>query len=41
MNDLWVYVGEGIGVYFEIFLAGESMPGSGMSRLEKCQEIIC
>lgn len=29
MNDLWVYVGEGIGVYFEIFLAGESMPRVG------------
>lgn len=27
MNDLWVYVGEGIGVYFEIFLAGENVPG--------------
>ena len=41
VNDLWVYVREGIGVYFWIFLSGESIPGSGMSRLEKCQEIIC
>ena len=32
MNDLWVYVGEGIGVYFGIVLSGESVPGSGMSR---------
>lgn len=26
VNDLWVYVGEGIGVYFWIFLSGESVP---------------
>lgn len=36
VNDLWVYVGEGIGVYFGIFLSGESVPRVG----EKCQEII-
>jgi hypothetical protein len=27
VNDLWVYVGEGIGVYFGIFLSGEMYPG--------------
>lgn len=26
MSDLWVYVREGIGVYFGIVLAGESVP---------------
>jgi hypothetical protein len=31
VNDLWVYVGEGIGVYFWIFLSGESIP-RGKSR---------
>lgn len=38
MNDLWVYVGEGIGVYLGIFLAGESIPrgmgGEGESEME-------
>ncbi len=29
VNDLWVYVGEGIGVYFGIVLSGESVPGVG------------
>ncbi|MEQ3206500.1 hypothetical protein AAA089_15395 [Faecalibacterium prausnitzii] len=35
MSDLWVYVREGIGVYFGIVLAGESVPGvvmEGVSR---------
>jgi len=36
-----VYVGEGIGIYFEIFWSGESVPGgSGVGELERCQEII-
>lgn len=26
VNDLWVYVGEGIEVHFGIVLAGESVP---------------
>lgn len=26
MRDSWVYVGEGIGIYFRIFSSGESMP---------------
>ena len=29
MSDLLVYVGEGIGMYFGIFLSGESVPGEG------------
>jgi hypothetical protein len=29
VNDLWVYVGDGIGVYFGMFLSGESVPGEG------------
>ena len=29
VSDLWVYVGEGIGVYFGIFSSGESVPGGG------------
>ena len=29
VRDSWVYVGEGIGVYFGIFLSGESVPGEG------------
>ena len=40
MNDLWVYVGEGIGVYFGIVLSGESVPRVREERVEKCQEII-
>ena len=27
--SLWVYVGEGIGVYFGVFSSGESVPGDG------------
>jgi hypothetical protein len=26
VNDLWVYVGDGIGVYFGMFLSGKSVP---------------
>lgn len=26
VNDLWVYVGKGIGVYFGMVLSGESVP---------------
>ena len=29
MRDLGVHVGEGIGVYFGIFLSGKSVPGVG------------
>ncbi len=29
VSDLLVYVGEGIGVYFWIFLSGKSVPGEG------------
>jgi hypothetical protein len=29
VSDLWVYVREGIGVYFGIVLAGKSIPGKG------------
>jgi hypothetical protein len=29
VNDLWVYVGDGIGVYFGMFLSGESIPRIG------------
>jgi hypothetical protein len=29
VSDLWVHVEEGIGVYFEIFLSEESVPGVG------------
>ena len=35
MSDLLVYVREGIGVYFGIFLSGENVPGvvmEGVSR---------
>ena len=31
VNDLWMYVGESIGIYFEIVLAGKSVPGEGRS----------
>lgn len=27
VSDLWVYVREGIGVYFVVFSSGESVPG--------------
>nr|DAX02656.1 MAG TPA: hypothetical protein [Bacteriophage sp.]DAZ63098.1 MAG TPA: hypothetical protein [Caudoviricetes sp.] len=27
MSDLQVYVGEGTGIYFGVFLAGENVPG--------------
>lgn len=37
VSDLWVYVGDGIGVYFGIYLSRESVPGEGKY---KCQEII-
>lgn len=41
VSDLWAHVGEGIGVYFWIFLAGESVPGGGeWDWLERCQDII-
>lgn len=36
VSDLWVYIGEGIGVYFGMILPGKSVPGVG----DKCQEII-
>lgn len=39
MRDSGVHVGEGVGIYFGVFLSGESIPGMG--RLERCQEIIC
>ena len=29
VRDLWVHVGEGMGVYFGIFLSGKSVPGEG------------
>lgn len=29
VSDLWVYVREGIGVYFGIFLSGKVCPGVG------------
>jgi hypothetical protein len=29
VSDLWVYVGEGIGIYFWMFLSGESIPRVG------------
>ena len=29
VSDLWVHVGDGIGVYFWIFLSGKSVPGVG------------
>ena len=29
VRDLGVYVGEGIGIYFGVFLSGESMPRGG------------
>lgn len=33
MSDLWMYVGEGIGVHFGIFLSGKSVPrGRGEGR---------
>jgi hypothetical protein len=32
MSDLWVYVREGIGVYFGIVLAGKSIPGVGLGK---------
>lgn len=35
VNDLWVYVGEGIGTYFGIFLAGESVPGRRVGLVGK------
>lgn len=34
VNDLWVYMGEGIGVYFGIFLSGKSIPRVGGKRIE-------
>lgn len=41
VSDLWVYVREGIGVYFVVFSSGESVPrGRGVDGLERCQEII-
>lgn len=34
-------IGEDIGMYLGIFLAGESVPrGSGVGGLKRCQEII-
>lgn len=36
MSDLWVHVREGIGVYFWIFLSGESVPGGG----EKVESVM-
>lgn len=37
----WVYVGEGIGVYFGIFLSGESVPGVWLERVEReCRDGI-
>ena len=35
VSDLRVYVGEGIGLYFGVFLAGESVPGEGSGQVEK------
>ena len=32
MSDLQVYVGEGIGIYFEIFWSGESVPRGGLGK---------
>ena len=34
MSDLWVYMGEGIGVHFGIFLAVKSVPGGARVELE-------
>lgn len=30
VNDLWVHVGEGIGIYFGVISSGESVPGVGV-----------
>lgn len=38
VSDLLVYVGEGIGVYFWIFLSGKSVPGVGEKRIESVME---
>ena len=35
MSDLQVSIGESIGVYFWIFLAGESVPGIGSRSVKK------
>lgn len=35
MSDLWMYVGEGIGMYFWIFLSGEMYPGEGSRSVKK------
>ena len=34
VSDLWVYVGEGIWVYFGMFLSGESVPRVWLERVE-------
>lgn len=35
VNDLWVYVGKGIGVYFGMVLSGESVPGRRVGLVGK------
>lgn len=30
--NLWVYVGDGIGVYFVVFSSGESVPVEGSEK---------
>lgn len=42
MSDLQVYVGEGIGVHFGIFLSGENVPRGGkwVESVMECRDGI-
>ena len=39
VSDLWVYVGESIGVYFEVFLLGENVPRGGVRLEMECKGV--